>query len=145
MLPGQDAGNSYLVLGDGTALSLNEINASSDINFNGVDLLVLSACSTARPTEGSGIEVEGLGAIAQLKGAKAVLATLWNVADDSTSEFMTQFYDEIQNPDVDKAQAIQRIQEDFITGKIKPDIEEKNRDYSHPYYWAPYILMGNWK
>jgi len=143
MRPGQDAGNSYLLLGDGTPLTLKEINAAPDITFEGVDLLVLSACSTARSTEGSGIEVEGLGAIAQLKGADAVMATLWNVADESTSKFMTRFYTELQANGINKAQAIQNTQHAFINGTIKTS--DPNKDYSHPYYWAPYILMGNWK
>ena len=143
MRPGQDAGNSYLLLGDGTPLTLNEINAAQDITFEGVDLLVLSACSTARSTEGSGIEVEGLGAIAQLKGADAVMATLWNVADESTSKFMAKFYSELQKPNVDKAQAIKNTQDAFINGTIKST--DPSKDYSEPYYWAPYILMGNWK
>lgn len=143
MRPGQDAGDSYLLLGDGTPLTLNEVNAAQDITFEGVDLLVLSACSTARSTEGSGIEVEGLGAIAQLKGADAVMATLWNVADESTSKFMAKFYSELQKPNVDKAQAIKNTQNAFINGTIKSS--DSSKDYSEPYYWAPYVLMGNWK
>lgn len=135
MRPGQDAGNSALLLGDGSHLTLNEINASPALSFEGVNLLVLSACSTARSTEGSGIEVEGLGAIAQLRGAEAVMATLWNVADDSTAEFMNTFYSELAKPDVNKAQALRIAQLSLL----------KSEDYSHPYYWAPYILMGNWK
>jgi len=143
MRPGDEAGDSYLLLGDGTPLTLKEINASTDLSFEGVDLLVLSACSTARSTDGTGIEVEGLGAIAQLKGADAVIATLWNVADNSTSKFMTNFYAQLQQPNIDKSQAVRNIQRAFINGEIAA--EDPGKDYSHPYYWAPFILMGNWK
>jgi CHAT domain-containing protein len=73
---------SVLLLGDGSLLSLAQIK--NKLNFNSVDLLTLSACETALGDDGvahHGIEVEGLGAIVQQAGARAVLATLWPVAD----------------------------------------------------------------
>ena len=144
MRPGQDAGNSYLLLGDKGRLTLKELNASPKLSFEGVDLLVLSACSTARATDGSGLEVEGLGAIAQYRGAEAVLATLWNVADASTAAFMTTFYTQLAKPGVTKAEALRIAQLELIDR----DGDRKAAglpDYSDPYHWAPYILMGNWK
>ena len=75
---------SFLLLGDGTRLSLDEIYRG-DFNLSAVKLLTLSACQTGMGgRQADGREVEGFGALAQKKGAKGVLATLWSVADQST-------------------------------------------------------------
>ena len=63
------------------------------------------------------------------------MATLWNVADASTAELMADFYTELAKPNVNKAEALQNAQLSLL----------RSEEYSHPYYWAPYILMGNWK
>ncbi len=57
-----------------------------------MDLLTLSACDTATGSSADGREVDGLGMIAQKQGAKAVIATLWAVADESTGRLMAEFY-----------------------------------------------------
>ncbi len=88
--PGTES-DSYLLLGDGGRLSLRQIR-EDDLQFDHVDLLTLSACETAVGDNARGAEVEGLGAIAQKQGAKAVLATLWPVADKSTGIFMREMY-----------------------------------------------------
>lgn len=126
--------DSYLVLGDGNKLSLAHI-LDEDLDFNGVDLLTLSACETALGGEGAdGREIEGFGWLAQRQGAKAVLATLWPVADESTAKFMYQLYDHRQSGGMTKAAALRQVQMEFIASGT----------YAHPYYWAPFILMGNW-
>lgn len=134
MRPGDDT-NSFLLLGDGTQLTLADINSSSKLRFRGVELMTLSACSTALSSEGTGVEVEGFGVLAQAKGAEAVVATLWNVADDATATFMENFYGGLSTGELDKAKALQAAQVTMIT----------DPETAHPYYWAPYILMGNWK
>ncbi|MBV8099253.1 MAG: CHAT domain-containing protein [Verrucomicrobia bacterium] len=96
--PDGDSNDSFLVLGNKelTKLTLAEIAAIPNF-FAGVELLTLSACQTAvgdqasRPNEDQGIEVEGLGVLAQRRGASAVIATLWQVADVSTSQLMEKF------------------------------------------------------
>lgn len=141
MRAGNDA-NSFLLLGDGTALTLAEINESSGLRFRGVELLVLSACSTALNSQGdfdvnsgTGAEVEGFGVLAQRKGAEAVLASLWDVADDATSTLMSNLYANLSGGKMTKAEALQAAQMEMIA----------DPQLSHPYYWAPFILMGNWK
>lgn len=159
-------GASALLLGDGL-LTLTEVFSSGTM-FSGVELLTLSACNTA--TGGNGTEVEGFGGLAQGRGAKAVLASLWAVADESTGVLMRQFYRNLRdNPEMTKAEAIRQAQLDLLKGRVevpRPGIEglrEKNNDKTngaqmtanfvpdpkspraHPYYWAPFILMGNWK
>jgi CHAT domain-containing protein len=146
--------DSYLLLGDGAALDLGKIRVR--YNFNGVDLLTLSACQTAVGTIGQGDEVEGFGALAQKQGAKSVLATLWPVDDRSTGKFMQHLYQIREQQGLTKAQALQKAQQAFIAARrtavalergeltIDDNTPLYQRDYDHPFYWAPFILMGNW-
>ena len=126
--------SSYLSLGDGSALTLADIR--ENYHFKDIDLLTLSACQTSvgYNNPATGREIEGLGILVQDKGANGIIATLWNVdADGATSEFMSGFY-RLLTTGLSKAEALQKTQQDFI-------IQE---EYAHPYYWAPFILMGNW-
>lgn len=75
---------SYLLLGDGDTLTLDQLNTGHSYKFRGVDLLTLSACNTAMGNNAQGQEVESFAALAQKRGANGVLATLWPVADEST-------------------------------------------------------------
>jgi CHAT domain-containing protein/tetratricopeptide (TPR) repeat protein len=155
--PGDET-RSFLLLGDGGQLTLADLKAADTI-FAGVDLLTLSACSTGlgdvKKSDGS--EVEGFGVLAQRKGAKAVIASLWPVADTSTGFLMREFYRIRQSdPKLTKIEALRRAQLRLLNGGIKPGgvadergvrvLHEANRvpDYRHPYYWAPFFLMGNW-
>ncbi|MFA7242787.1 MAG: tetratricopeptide repeat protein [Sulfuricellaceae bacterium] len=162
--PGTEA-DSYLLLGDGEPLSLREIR-DSDYDFRNVDLITLSACETAvgGGKDANGREIEGFGVLAQKQGAKGVLATLWPVADASTGPFMQNLYRIRQhNPGMTKAEALRQAQLAFIKGgQAAPDANaergakragaepvatyptDPSRPYAHPYYWAPFILMGNW-
>lgn len=139
--PGNEA-DSFLLLGDGK-LTLAKLRESDDYTFRRVQLLTLSACETAAGSAGDGKEVDGLAFLAEEKGARAVMATLWEVDDESTGEFMRRFYRELtQTPGVTKAQALQRAQLALLQGEIKRQGAVKE-DFTHPYYWAPFILLGN--
>ncbi len=127
--------SSFLLLGDGTKLQLATIR--EDYHFNGIDLLTLSACETAIGIQtANGKEIEGFAVLAQNNGAGGVLATLWTVDSASTSQFMPAFYRQLtdQNLTLSKAEALQQVQKAFI----------QTDEYAHPFYWAPFILMGNW-
>jgi CHAT domain-containing protein/Tfp pilus assembly protein PilF len=142
--PGTEA-NSFLLLGDGKHLSLKDLK-EDDYRFEDVDLITLSACETAvgGGKDANGMEIEGLGALAQKQGAKGVLATLWPVADESTGLLMQQFYRLREAGQLTKAEALRQAQLRFINGAggdAKPDTKGQ---YRHPFYWAPFILMGNW-
>lgn len=103
-----------------------------------MNLLTLSVCETAiGGQQASGQEIEGLGTLAQKKGAKGVIATLWSVADESTGQFMQHFY-RLRKQGLTKAEALRQDQPE---GSYTPD---PGAPYAHPYYWAPFILMGNW-
>ncbi len=161
--------DSHLVLGDGSTLTLGKIK-DDNYDFGGVEMLTLSACNTAiGGIEGNGSEVESLGSLAQDQGAKGVLATLWPVADRSTGVLMQSFYRmHVDKPGMTKAEALRQTQLAFIRGEIAGSPAEESRrgmrvskvkdeegdaglfnpdeksPYSHPFFWAPFILMGNW-
>jgi CHAT domain-containing protein len=163
--PGDDI-NSFLLLGDGGHLSMAELKTSANL-FGGVQLLTLSACNTG---VGDGTEVEGFGSLAQRQGAKAVIASLWPVADESTSRLMQEFYRFRKSaPEATKLEALRQAQLALLRGTLRASQgaaaeralihesgEEKatvqapsfTRDpkapYAHPYFWAPFFLMGNW-
>jgi len=131
--PGNEQ-DSFLLLGDGSRLDLAQLKRMPSV-FAGVDLLALSCCNTAMGDAGSsGTEVEGFGVLAQRQGAKAVLATLWPVADESTRQLMQAFYG-TRAPGTTKGEAMRSAQLALLRGER----------YAHPYFWAPFILIGNWK
>ncbi|HEX4951366.1 MAG TPA: CHAT domain-containing tetratricopeptide repeat protein [Blastocatellia bacterium] len=164
--PGSEM-DSALLLGDGKFLSLAQINVMAT-PFSGVELLTLSACNTA--TSGSnanGKEVEGFGMLAQRKGAKAVVASLWPVADRTTRLLMEEFYRGREARKLTKGEALRQAQGKLLRGELTPQASETmasreithdqttttappykadaKRPHAHPYYWAPFILIGNWK
>ena len=107
--PGEPA-ESFLLLGDGGRLTLAEM-AAAEYRFDQVDLVTLSACDTALSgADGFGQEVEGLGTLLQGQGAAAVLATLWSVADDSTSQYMRTLYALREQRGLTRAQAVREAQ-----------------------------------
>jgi CHAT domain-containing protein/Tfp pilus assembly protein PilF len=128
--------NSFLLLGDGSQLNLGAFR-TGDYQFGGVDLLTLSACETGLGggRDEKGREIEGFGVIAQQKGAKAVIATLWPVEDKSTSLLMDSLYRNRETQGLSKIEALRQAQLSL----------QKQAKYAHPYYWAPFILMGNWR
>ena len=133
--PGTEV-NSFLLLGDGQQLTLGDIR-TQNYRFDNVDLLTLSACDTGLGggRDERGREIEGFGVIAQQQGAKAVMATLWSVADQSTSTLMAETYRRRQEQHLTKIEALRQAQLSLLA----------QPRYAHPFYWAPFILMGNWK
>ncbi len=160
--PGNEL-NSYLLLGNGDELTLNQLRTQKRFRFRDIDLITLSACETARGGGAEGEEIESFGSLAQSKGASAVMSTLWQIADESTARLMTDFYDGLVNQGLDKASALRRAQIAMIKGEaanavalqasramtvIETASESADKvapPTSHPYYWAAFILMGNWK
>jgi CHAT domain-containing protein len=96
-----------------------------------IELLVLSACETATGDKWAAL---GLAGTAVKAGARSTLATLWSVNDRATAELMGQFYQELAKKAVTRAQAVRQAQLNLL----------KNPRYKHPFYWAPYVLLGNW-
>lgn len=158
---------SFLLLGGNGHLTLDQVRVSPTPFFEGVELLVLSACDTATGGGSNGKEVESFAVLAQKQGARAVIATLWPVADRSTREVMRRFYENRVTPGgtlrekITKAEALRKAQLALLRGEIKgqpgasrkaiatgslPEFKvDPNAPWSHPYYWAPFVLIGNWK
>lgn len=101
---------------------------------NSLDLLILSACETAAGDKRAAL---GLAGIAIRAGASSTLATLWQVNDASTAEFMALFYQQLNNPQISKASALRNSQIAFLT-------KYSDTDYDRPYHWAAFTLVGNW-
>ncbi len=97
-----------------------------------IELLVLSACQTAA---GDNRATLGLAGAAVRAGARSTLASLWNVGDRSTAILMGEFYRELAQAKVTKAEALRRAQVTLL---------KKYPNYNRPNYWAPYVLIGNW-
>ena len=140
-----NSNDSFLLLGSGKLPRLTIAQIASIPNFfAGVELLTLSACETAvgdqasRHQDDQGVEVESLGVVAQRKGASAVIASLWEVADLSTSKLMQDFYRcHASAAAPTKAEALRQAQLDLLL--------KTNGKYSHPFYWAPFVIIGNWQ
>ncbi|MBD2413976.1 hypothetical protein FACHB389_12510 [Nostoc calcicola FACHB-389] len=147
---------SVIVLGDGKYVTLRDVK---DWNLPNVDLVVLSACETGLGGFGDGKEILGFGYRMQQIGAKATIASLWKVDDPSTSELMQLFYKNLATGKMTKSEALRQAQLDLLNGNnsstnperrgIEVNIGTSSRNekpqsgYSHPYYWAPFILIGN--
>jgi CHAT domain-containing protein len=100
-----------------------------------VDLVTLSACETAIGNkEPDGTEVTTLAHAFSSAGANTVLASLWSVGDESTKEFMVEFYRQLA-AGVSKAEALQSAEVKLL----------KNPKFARPLYWAPFVLMGDWR
>ncbi|MGL5881486.1 MAG: CHAT domain-containing protein, partial [Xenococcaceae cyanobacterium] len=98
-----------------------------------IELMVLSACQTA---SGDNRAALGMAGMAIRSGARSTLATLWSVQDQSTSVLMTEFYQKLnqKNNNLTKAEALRQAQLALLNSK----------EYRHPFYWAPFVLVGNW-
>lgn len=164
--PGDDS-QSYLLLsgkdseGTGYHLTVADFRDNLNLSLTDTELLTLSACETGvNSYSGNGREVDGLATTAQLKGAHAILSTLWPVNDSSTGQFMSDFYQRWVGGGgrVAKSEALREAQLDLLRGTGRPLAAPSSRGlltedsapsalpgFSHPFYWAPFVLMGNWK
>lgn len=128
-----DPKRSFLLTYDGK-LTIDQLEDHMKLNrFRNepVELLFLSACQTAAGDERAAL---GLAGVAVKAGARAALATLWNVNDQASSLLVAEFYRQLSQPGTSKAQALRRAQLSMLT-----DLR-----YRHPGYWSPFLLIGNW-
>jgi CHAT domain-containing protein/Tfp pilus assembly protein PilF len=151
---------SFLLFG-GQTNGQSQIATLADISnwrLSKVDLVVLSACQTGisdrLPSQkGDGKEILGLGYQFQKSGAKATLSSLWRVSDQGTQVLMAAFYKHLTTGKFSTIAALQQAQTDMIEGD-RARLTQLNQNraltnaisdkpLSHPYYWAPFILIGN--
>ena len=154
-VPGQPE-DSFILFGSGETPTLADIKTW---NLANVDLVVLSACETGLGgVEGNGEEILGLGYQFQRAGARAVIASLWQVDDGGTQALINAFYRALRQG-YSKAEALQRAQQALINDDLSFVGEPRGTirvvdartgqpitlrgQSDHPYYWAPFILIGN--
>ena len=130
-----DLKDTFILIGD-ELIDINELNSFlQQQNPDGagkIELLVLSACNTA---EGDDRAVLGLAGVAVRGGAGSTLGTLWKADDKATAELMGEFYRNLTaEGTVSKAEALRKAQLALL----------QQEEYQHPYYWAPFVLVGNW-
>ena len=154
--------NSYIQLWD-TKLRIDQMQ---QLRWNEppVNLLVLSACSTAL---GDAEAELGFAGLAVASGARSALASLWEVSDEGTLGLMTEFYRQLRASRREgnltiKAEALRRAQLEMLRGRVRIQdgmlrAEGSNnvvtlpreiairgdRVLSHPYYWAAFTMIGN--
>ena len=129
-----NAEETFILAWDGRidVKELNELlRGASEREGSPIELLVFSACQTAIGDKRAAL---GLAGVAVRSGARSTLATLWSVRDRATAILMAQFYRELGEPGLSKAEALRRAQLSLL----------QERRYKHPFYWAPFVLVGNW-
>ncbi len=96
-----------------------------------VELLTLSACQTAAGDDRSALGIAG---VAVRAGVESAIATLWYINDQSTVPLIAEFYRQLRQPNLSKAEALRQAQLKMIA----------DENYNHPAVWSPFILIGNW-
>lgn len=128
------AEDTFLVTWDGriNVQDLNELLQPGRDPNQPLELLVLSACQTATGDKRAAL---GLAGIALRSGARSTLATLWQVNDASTATLMVEFYQQLtKETNMTKSEALRSAQLSLL----------QQPQYQHPFYWAPFVLVGNW-
>ncbi|MEO1591247.1 MAG: CHAT domain-containing protein [Cyanobacteria bacterium J06632_22] len=139
---GAEPKDNYIVTGqkiDGQvnkALTISDLDALirsvSSVDREPIDLLVLTACETA---VGDDRATLGLAGVAVRAGVRSAIASLWTVDDAATADLITRFYHYLLDEKLGKAEAMRAAQLEVIAlGGFT----------QHPYFWAPFILIGNW-
>ena len=112
------------------------LQATEIFNLNlHADLVVLSACQTGLGKLVRGEGMIGLTRAFMYAGAPSVLASLWSVSDISTATLMGAFYENLINKNLNKTDALRKAQLTMI----------RDEKFAHPFYWAPFIIIGDWK
>jgi CHAT domain-containing protein len=134
ILNSRNVNESYILMagtGEKSRLTQGEI---FEIPLEGSTLVTLSACKTALGETSPGSEIASLASAFSIAGTPSILASLWSVFDDSTGVLMIEFYNRLKEGK-SKSEAIRAAQLKLL----------EDPRYSHPFYWAPFILMGDWR
>jgi CHAT domain-containing protein/Tfp pilus assembly protein PilF len=133
----QKGGCKTIGLEENTILFADQQLNIADAAFLGlqnIDLITLSACQTALETESNGEQIAGLAYLFERAGAKSTIASLWNVYDETAPDIMVDFYKNINNK-MSKGEALRLAKLKYINSY--PPL------LAHPFYWAPFILIGD--
>ncbi len=166
LLLGNNKALTLAEVADSPEMNLNDVElvtlSACNTGFGGLE-------NSRTLAENNGKEVDSLAQFIELRGAKSVLATLWSVADESTAVLMGEFYRlRKENQNWTKAETLRQAQLELLYGKYTPEqITERNRSeavrfgasaknmpkfakdenapFAHPFYWSPFVLIGNWR
>ncbi len=127
-----DIENTFLLTWDGR-LNIEDLNRLLQLRERdrSIELLILSACQTAVGDRRAAL---GLAGTAVRAGARSTVASLWSVSDEATAQLMLQLYRNLTDGQTSRGQALQKAQQALLASET----------YRHPYYWAPFVLLGNW-
>ncbi|MBE9068805.1 CHAT domain-containing protein [Leptolyngbya cf. ectocarpi LEGE 11479] len=116
-------------------LNVNEISSilrtGDQTRQTPIEMLILSACQTAAGDDQAAL---GLAGVAVRAGARSTIASLWNLDDASGALLVGNLYESLVNPDTSKAEALRQAQLALL----------HDPDYRAPYFWAAFVLVGNW-
>lgn len=123
-----------LLAGDGAEPGFLAAREIYGVDLSGVALVTLSACESGLGRIARGDEILGFTRSFLTAGASGLLVSLWPVADNSTELLMTTFYDRLVKgaPAID---AMRSAQLEVL----------KSTRFAHPFFWAPFNLMGDWR
>ncbi|MFG6107213.1 CHAT domain-containing protein [Leptothoe sp. EHU-05/26/07-4] len=131
---GATADDTFILTWEGK-LTMEEMShvlrARNSSDLSPVELLVFSACKTA---SGDSRAVLGIAGTAIRSGVRSTLAGLWAINDQAAAAFMGEFYQALAQPGVTKAEAFRQAQ---LTLMQDPEL-------ASPYFWSPFVLVGNW-
>lgn len=120
-------------LSSGIVLKNDVLRAEKIFELNlDSELVTLSACETGISENKPGDELIGLTRAFIYAGVPSLIVSLWDVSAFTTKELMREFYTNLKNGD-QKALALQKAQVTIMS------------KYKHPFFWAPFILIGDWE
>lgn len=101
------------------------------LNLFGTQLVVLSACDTGQGDFSVGQGVYGLRRAFLVAGAETLVTSLWPVSDVATGKLMLKYYEKLLKEKKGRLDGMQEA------------MKEMREEYKHPYYWAPFLVIGN--
>lgn len=141
-----DSAKSYVLAFD-AQLGLDQIEAivkPTQLRRKPLSLLCLSACETALGKNGAGQAALGLAGVGIKAGARSTLGTLWCVDDQKSSLLIERFYENLHRRVGTKAKCLQEAQRSLLRSPGPEPEGDGASPFVHPYFWSPYILIGNW-
>ncbi len=166
LLLGNNAALTLADVADSPEMDLTDIElvtlSACNTGYGGIE-------SNKTLAENNGKEVDSLAQFIELRGAKSVMATLWAVVDESTALLMGDFYRLREaNPDWTKSEALRKAQLALLSGEKKgvpiarkrrsdpidmgdsapkqpAFVKDPSKPFAHPHYWAPFVMIGNWR
>lgn len=137
-----DPEQTFIITGDRNPIDINTLSILLNSSNIPPELVVLSACDTAVGDERAVLGLAGV----TVRSGSTTLASLWSVDDASTTKLMQRFYREYEDPASQKVDALQTAQLFLIDSlRANPPLPELKDLPPHPYYWSPYVLVGNWQ